>query len=118
MWTRRASSRLRAPPARPCSAARARTCELRLLCLGLRGPALEALDAATRVNELLLARIEGVALGAQLGAQLGRGGTSHELVSARAMHPALDVFGVDIGLHGPSSLGQAHGGPPSDPITV
>src|SRR6185437_372366 len=52
-------------------------------------------------------RVEGVALGAQLGAQLGRGGTGHELVPARAVHLALDVFGVDVGLHDRSSLGEA-----------
>ena len=33
---------------------------------GLLEPALEPLDAAARVHELLLARIEGVALGADL----------------------------------------------------
>ena len=98
--TRRASSRLRAPPGRPCSGARAgRSTATALLLLGLRGPALEALDAATGVDELLLARVEGVALRAELDAQRWDGRTGRELVPAGTVHLALDVIGVNVGLH-------------------
>ena len=79
-WTRRASSRLRGPPGRPCSGVRPcprigsigwlRRLGGRGLLLGV--PALEALDAATGVNELLLARVEGVALRAELDTQRRR----------------------------------------------
>ena len=66
---------------------------------GLRVPALEALDAATGVHELLLARVEGVALRAELDAQRGDRRAGRELVAAGAVHRALDVVGVDVGLH-------------------
>src|SRR3954454_7850010 len=71
---------------------------------GLRGgrllePALEALDTATGVHELLLARVEGVALRAELDAQGRCGRPGRELVAARAVDLALDVLGVDLGLH-------------------
>src|SRR5580704_16593350 len=46
--------------------------------------ALEALDATAGVDQLLAARVERVAVRADLDAQLGLGGASLELVSARA----------------------------------
>src|SRR4051812_14347458 len=67
--------------------------------LGLRVPALEPLDAATGVDELLLARVEGVTLGAQLHAQRWDRRAGHELVATRAVHLALDVVRVNSGLH-------------------
>src|SRR6478736_10123564 len=73
----------------------------------LRVPLVEALDATAGVYQLLLARVEGVALGAQLDAELAHGGAGHELVAARALDLALGVRGVDVGLHDPSSLGRA-----------
>src|SRR5947209_11667583 len=129
----RASSRLRAPLGRPCSGVLRRTaCPPALTsALGLRpgrsGPArcsagypprdarsrlllllgvaaLETLDAAAGVNELLLARVEGVALRAELDAQGRGGGAGGELGAVRAVHLALDVVGVDVGLHDGSSL--------------
>src|SRR4051794_15607132 len=75
---------------------------LGLLALGVA--ALEALDATTRVHQLLLAGVEGVALGAELHAQLGHGRAGHEFVPAGAVHSALDVSGVGFGLHDQSSL--------------
>src|SRR5262249_51164507 len=47
-------------------------------------PALEALDPAARVHQLLLAGVEGMALGADLDMQLGLRRTHLELVAARA----------------------------------
>src|SRR3954447_25590721 len=63
------------------------TRRLRLLRLPrARGPALEALDAAAGVHQLLLARVERVAVGADLDVQLCLRGASRELVPARAAH--------------------------------
>src|SRR5579884_18253 len=62
-------------------------------------PALEALDAAAGVDQLLLAGVEGVAGGADLDVDLGLGGASRELVAARAGDVGLDVLGMDFGLH-------------------
>src|SRR3954454_18472741 len=72
----------------------------------LRVPLVEALDATTGVHELLLARVERVALRAQLHAELADGRAGHELVATRAVHLALGVRGVGVGLHDPSSLGK------------
>jgi hypothetical protein len=57
--------------------------------------ALEALDAATGVDQLLLARVKGVALGAELYVQILFRGARVELVAARAMHVGKRVIGVD-----------------------
>src|SRR3954451_9833332 len=82
-----------------------------MCCLGLLlllGVAtLEALDPATGVNELLLARVERVALRAELDPETRHRRTSRELVAARAVHLALDVVGVDVSLHG---VFQSNGG--------
>src|SRR5215207_1755339 len=61
--------------------------------------AAEPLDAAAGVNQLLLARIEGMALRADLHVQLGLGGARVEVVPARAVDVREDVLGMDIGLH-------------------
>src|SRR5882762_8409730 len=79
------------------------TTDLLLRSLGV--PALEALDPTTGVDELLLARVEGVALRAELDPQRRHGGPGHELVAAGAVHGALGVVGVDGSLHSQSSLG-------------
>src|SRR5262249_50725414 len=67
--------------------------------LGLGVAALEALDPPTGVDQLLLPRIEGVALGAQLDTELRHRAAGHELVPARAMHPALLVLRMNPCLH-------------------
>src|SRR5207248_10759858 len=71
-----------------------------LLAAGLLEPALEALDAATGVHQLLLARVERVAGRADLDVQLGLGGARLELVAAGAANGREDVLGMDAGLHG------------------
>src|SRR5436305_4669916 len=77
-------------------------CALRLL----EAP-LEALDAAARVHELLLARVERVALGADLDVQLGLRGTRGERVPAAAVHGGEDVLGMNLGLHGRARIAAA-----------
>jgi hypothetical protein len=65
----------------------------------LGDPALEALDASTRVYELLPARVERMAVGADLYVQLVSSGAREELVPARATHVRTNVVWVDLGLH-------------------
>src|SRR5436190_1677756 len=67
--------------------------------LALGGAALEALDAAAGVHELLAPRVERVAVRADLDVQLGLGRARGELVAARAAHVGLDVLGMNLGLH-------------------
>src|ERR671915_1586425 len=67
---------------------------------GLLEPALEALDPSARVDELLLARVEGMTFGADLDVQVRLRRAGLELRSARAAHRGEDVLGVDVGLHG------------------
>src|SRR4028118_1346324 len=57
---------------------------------------------ATGVEDLLLARVEGVAGRADVGvdAPAGLGAARREGVAAGAAHRRLDVGGVDVGLHG------------------
>src|SRR5215213_5067863 len=74
------------------------------LLRALGSAALEALHAAARVDQLLAAGVEGVAVGADLHADLGRGRARRELVAARTTHVGLDVLGMDFGLHGPLSV--------------
>src|SRR6266508_4300352 len=70
---------------------------------GLRGPlsvpALEPLHAAPGVDQLLLARVEGMAVRADLDPKLRLGGTRGERVPAGTAHGGLNVFGVDSLLH-------------------
>ena len=66
----------------------------------LGGAALEALHAATRVDQLLLARVERVAVRADLHVDLVLGRARRELVAARAAHVSLDVLRMDVSLHG------------------
>src|SRR4029079_7256535 len=60
---------------------------------------LEPVDAAAGVNQLLLAGVEGVALGAQLDVQVALGRPGREGVAAGAAHLGHDVVRVDVGLH-------------------
>src|SRR3954462_13172287 len=53
-----------------------------LRCLGLRVSTLEALDPSAGVHELLLARVEGMPIRAELGADLAHGGPGREGVPA------------------------------------
>src|SRR5438045_576643 len=64
-----------------------------------RGPAPEALDAAARVDELLLAGVERMAGRADLDVELRLRRAGIELVAARAANVGEDVVGMDAGLH-------------------
>src|SRR5690606_13889019 len=55
-------------------------------------------------DELLPAGVERVAVGADLDVDARLRRTSRELVAARAANVRLDVGGVDVGLHGRSSV--------------
>src|ERR1700742_3100812 len=61
--------------------------------------ALEALDATAAVDELLAARVERVAVRADLDAQLVLSRAGDELVAARAVHVCSCVRRVDLRLH-------------------
>src|SRR5687768_15998203 len=65
-----------------------------------RRAALEPLDAAAGVDELLAARVERVAVRADLDVQLGLRRARGELVAARAPDAGLDVLGMNRFLHG------------------
>src|SRR5919106_3033924 len=62
-------------------------------------PTLEPLDAAARVDELLLTGVEGVARRADLDVELGLRRARLELVAARATNGGEDVIGVDVRFH-------------------
>src|SRR4029077_6004536 len=67
--------------------------------LALAVAALEAVDAATGVHQLLLAGVEGMALVAELRGELGAGRTGREGVAARTTNRGDVVVGVDVSLH-------------------
>lgn len=71
---------------------------------GLAEAGLEAGHTATGVEDLLLARVERVALGADIGTDAaGRdGAASRERRAAGAADLRLDVLGVDVALQGVS----------------
>src|SRR6185436_19676635 len=50
-------------------------------------------------DQLLLARVKRVAVGADLHVQVALRRARLERVPARAGHGGLDVFGMDVGLH-------------------
>src|SRR5689334_13819598 len=77
------------------------------LAAGALQAALEALDATARVHELLLARVERVALRADLDVQLGLRRAGLERVSAGARHRGDDVLGMDAGFHCPLKIAAA-----------
>ena len=60
---------------------------------------LETINTTARVNELLLAGEERVALGADFNAQLRLGGTRYESVAANAGHGRLLILRMDAFLH-------------------
>src|SRR4051812_28068053 len=66
---------------------------------GLLEPALEALDASARVDQLLLARVERMAVRADLDVELGLRGPRLERVPAGARHGRKDIVGVNLRLH-------------------
>jgi hypothetical protein len=72
--------------------------------LGLLLAPAEPIHAPTGIHELLLARVEGVALRADLHVDLRLGGASGELGPASTPHVALDVLGMNSGLHEAASL--------------
>src|SRR5207248_8894587 len=78
-----------------------------LRALGALESALEALDPSAGVHELLLARVEGVALGADLDVQLRLGRADLERVPAGARHRRQHVIGMDTGLHRPPRIAAA-----------
>src|SRR2546429_3324770 len=66
---------------------------------GARLATLEALHSAAGVDQLLAARVERVAVGADLNVELGLGRARGELVAACTADVRLDVLGMDAGLH-------------------
>src|SRR2546423_5165864 len=66
---------------------------------GARLAALEPLYSAAGIDQLLAARVERVAVGADLDVELGLGRTRGELVAACTADVRLDVLGMDAGLH-------------------
>src|SRR5256714_7843487 len=84
--------------ASPCFPA-PRTAPPGALTLAPRRATLEALDPATRVDELLLARVEGMARRTDLNVQLRLRRARVELVPARATDVGDYVVGMDTGLH-------------------
>ena len=69
-----------------------------------QGDAAKTLDAATRIDQLLLARVERVTLRAELHVQVRLGAARGERVAAGAVHGRLFVLGVDVFLHDDGSL--------------
>src|SRR6476469_7539149 len=67
--------------------------------LGLLEAPLEPLQPAARVDELLLARVEGVAVRADLDVELRLRRTRRERVPAAAVHGREDVVGMNVRLH-------------------
>src|SRR5215471_6174616 len=72
--------------------------------LGPLEPALEALHPAARVDELLLARVERVAVRADLDVELGLCGPRLERVPAGARHRREHILRMDVGLHGSARI--------------
>src|SRR5581483_267046 len=114
-WIRRECGR-RPPSCRGCASSRPRgrlvlrqsSRRLLTLCaLGALEPALEALDPSAGVHELLLARVERVALRADLDVQLRLRRTDLERVPAGARHRREHVIGMDTGLHRSARIAAA-----------
>jgi hypothetical protein len=84
---------------------RAHACQSSLLVAatgsGLLEAALEPLHPSARVHELLLARVERVAFGADLDMKVRLRGARLKLVAAGAANGREDIVGVDVGLHRP-----------------
>ncbi len=60
---------------------------------------LEAIHTAARVNQLLLAGVERMALGADIHLHLFLRGAGFESLTAYAANDALTVLGMDLFLH-------------------
>src|SRR5919108_5659714 len=84
---------------------------------GLLEPPLEALDAAAGIEKLLLARIERVAVRADLDVQLGLRRTGLERVPAGAGDGRQDVLGMDASLHRSARIATAASGATLPPET-
>src|SRR5437868_5360666 len=80
--------------------------------------ALEALHPAARVHELLLARVERMAVRADLDVQLGLRRARLERIPAGARHVREHVLGMDVGLHGPARIAAAVLGATLPPATT
>src|SRR6266566_5384994 len=88
-------------------------------CLvGALQAALEALDATARVHELLLARVERVALRADLDVQLGLRRAGLERVPTGARHRGEDVLGMDAVFHCLLKIAAACAGSTLPPETI
>src|SRR5205823_14918210 len=70
-----------------------------LCALGALEALLETLDSAAGVHELLLARVERMAVRADLDVKLRLRRPRLECVSARARDRGEDVLGMDVSLH-------------------
>src|SRR5215475_7941725 len=83
-------------------------------CRGLAEPPLEPRDATAGVEDLLLARVERVAVRAHVGVDhaVRRGGPRHERVPAATGHGGDLVGRVNVRLHLFGSLSQAVAGSP------
>ena len=66
---------------------------------GLLESALEALDAAAGIDELLLPRVERMAVRADLDVELGFDRTRLERVPAGTGHVRDHILGMDLRLH-------------------
>src|SRR5258708_16304563 len=77
---------------------------LRRVQSALGDAALEALHASAGVHQLLPARVEGMAVRADLHVQLLAGGTGDELIAAGAAHVRADIARMGLRLHGPIIL--------------
>src|SRR6266536_496426 len=85
---------------------------------GLLEPPLEALDPAAGVHQLLLPRVERVAVRADLDVQVGLGRARHEFVAARAAHGGDDVLGMNAGFHCSARIAAAVWGATLPPETT
>ena len=65
---------------------------------------LEAIHASAAVHQLLLAGVEGVALGANFDLQLALDGAGFERLTAHATDGRLAIFGMDLLFHAFSPL--------------
>src|SRR5215211_4050273 len=86
--------------------------------LGFLEPPLETLDAAARVQQLLLPGVERVALRANLDVQHRLRRTRLERVPARAVHGRENVLGMDLGLHRAARIAEAIWPPTLPPETT
>jgi hypothetical protein len=75
----------------------------------LRVLAAESLHAASRVQQLLFAGKEGMAIGADFYVNIAlMGGAGGETMSTRALHPYFVVCGMNGCLHGSPNLTSNH----------